>query len=226
MEIFFSRPSIQTICMKNSKNFKFFQNSAYNKQFRVGTRFNQLQNLNSLSTRVAGNQIGNVIALPLAAILCDYFGWSAVFYFFGCLGLVWCAVWLFFVSNTPAEHKRISKLELAYITESLAQQMDESRDEEKSMETPWRQIVRSLPVWAIIVGHTCANFGTYLMLTSLPLFMDEVLNFNIKQVKLRNFSIFSPKFLEFCYRMAYFPQFRTLFTTWASILLELRLTIC
>lgn len=130
----------------------------------------------------------------MAAILCDSLGWPSVFYLFGALGLVWCAVWLIFVSNTPAGHERISKPELTYITASLAKQIDENQGDSKSIQTPWRDIIKSLPVWAIIVGHTCANFGTYLMLTSLPLFMDEVLNFDLKQVKFLILNFLNEKF--------------------------------
>lgn len=42
----------------------------------------------------------------------------------------------------------------------------------------------SPPVWAIIVAHTCNNWGSYTVLTCVPLYMKEVLNFDIKAVSL------------------------------------------
>jgi hypothetical protein len=43
-------------------------------------------------------------------------------------------------------------------------------------------VLTSAPVWAIVVGHTCAVFGIYLVLTTLPTYMKYVLRFDIQQV--------------------------------------------
>ncbi|CAG5136811.1 unnamed protein product, partial [Candidula unifasciata] len=37
------------------------------------------------------------------------------------------------------------------------------------------------PLWAVIAGHLCNNYVNYTLLTSLPIFMKESLNFDIKQ---------------------------------------------
>ncbi|XP_014680950.1 PREDICTED: sialin-like [Priapulus caudatus] len=50
----------------------------------------------------------------------------------------------------------------------------------KDRSTPWLTIWTSKRVWAIVVAHTCANWGTYTLLTNIPTFMKEVLKFNIK----------------------------------------------
>ena len=37
-------------------------------------------------------QVGNIITLPLAALLCDYGfdnGWGSIFYVYGIFGIVW-----------------------------------------------------------------------------------------------------------------------------------------
>jgi len=36
---------------------------------------------------------------------------------------------------------------------------------------PWKDIVTSKPVWAIVVAHTTENWGFYTLLTQLPTFM-------------------------------------------------------
>ncbi|KAK3725730.1 hypothetical protein RRG08_012812 [Elysia crispata] len=45
---------------------------------------------------------------------------------------------------------------------------------------PWRAILTSGAVWAIVVGHTCGNYGAYMLLTKIPAYMKEVLKFDIK----------------------------------------------
>jgi len=47
---------------------------------------------------------------------------------------------------------------------------------------PWLSIFRSGPVWAIITAHTCDNWANYTILICIPMYMKEVLNFDIKQV--------------------------------------------
>lgn len=128
----------------------------------------------------AGAQIGNVLTLPISAMLCDYGfdgGWGSIFYVFGAFGLVWFLLWMLIVSDTPAQHPRISAEERNYIETSLG---STNSHDTKTGRTPWLKFVKSVPVWAIIVAHTFANWGTYTLLTNIPTYMKEVLKFDIK----------------------------------------------
>jgi hypothetical protein len=49
--------------------------------------------------------------------------------------------------------------------------------------TPWRHILTSVPVWAILVMHVCQNWGFYTLLTCLPTYFNDVLRFNIESVR-------------------------------------------
>jgi hypothetical protein len=44
---------------------------------------------------------------------------------------------------------------------------------------PWRAIFSSGPVWGIIIAHTSSNFSFYMLLTCLPSYFSNVLNFKI-----------------------------------------------
>ena len=58
---------------------------------------------------------------------------------------------------------------------------------EQRLPTPWVEFFTSIHVWAIIVAHFCNNWGFYTLLTCLPLYMKEVLKYDISQVsKLRS----------------------------------------
>uniref|UniRef100_A0A914ULG3 Major facilitator superfamily (MFS) profile domain-containing protein n=1 Tax=Plectus sambesii TaxID=2011161 RepID=A0A914ULG3_9BILA len=128
----------------------------------------------------AGSQIGTVITMPLAAFLCDAIGWHAVFYVLGAFGILWCILWFFIASNTPNHSRFIGERERDYINSSLVGQVEQLGGRNKKEGKPWLKFISSGPVWAIVICHTCANFGTYLVLTNLPTFMSEVLNFDIK----------------------------------------------
>ena len=41
---------------------------------------------------------------------------------------------------------------------------------------PWKSMLMSKPVWAIIVAHFAENWGFYTLLTGLPRFMTGELN--------------------------------------------------
>lgn len=124
----------------------------------------------------SGAQAGTVLSLPLSGLLCDTYGWSSVFYVFGCLGLVWWVAWCLLVYNSPSSHPRIDPTEQRYIISSLSSTTSPS----SSTSVPWRSIFSSSSVWALIVAHACQNYGFYTLLTELPSYMANVLHFNIR----------------------------------------------
>lgn len=130
----------------------------------------------------AGSQIGNVLTFPIAALLCNYGfdgGWPSIFYIIGSAGVIWFFAWTFLVFDSPAVHPRISEEEKSYIESSLrGRSAGKSKD---NLVVPWVKILTSTRVWAIVVTHMCANWGTYTFLTNIPTYMKEVLKFDIKK---------------------------------------------
>ncbi|CAL1540359.1 unnamed protein product [Lymnaea stagnalis] len=132
----------------------------------------------------AGAQIGNVLTFPIAAALCENGfdgGWPSVFYVLGALGVVWFVAWMYVVYDSPELHPRTSDREKKYITQSLQGNMTTSM--ERKVKTPWLKIFLSMKVWAIVVTHTCANWGTYTFLTNMPTYLREVLYFPVQAVR-------------------------------------------
>lgn len=123
-----------------------------------------------------GAHLGTVVALPLSGEICFYLDWTYVFYLFGAIGLVWFVLWAALVSNSPNDHPRISEQERLYIISSLKNQLSTSTD-----QIPWRSIVTSVPLLAIVVAHFSYNWTFYTLLTLLPTYMKDVLGFSIKQ---------------------------------------------
>ena len=89
------------------------------------------------------------------------YGWPIVFYLFGATGLVWSVAWFKVVYATPEQHPNLSESErelLAHNERAL------SRDE----PIPWKRLLSSAPVWALIINHFCSNWGFYVLLAWLP----------------------------------------------------------
>jgi MFS transporter, ACS family, solute carrier family 17 (sodium-dependent inorganic phosphate cotransporter), member 5 len=118
----------------------------------------------------SGTQVGSIIMLPLGGFLCTYGfagGWPSIFYITGILGIVWCVLWFFCTADAPEQHKFISKEELDYLaleTKNIAHHITHHS------KVPWKEVFKSKPVWALIVGHTTSNFGVYLFLSNLNSF--------------------------------------------------------
>ncbi|XP_053378553.1 sialin-like [Mercenaria mercenaria] len=141
-----------------------------------------LQRSTSVGFVYSGTQLGVMAAFPLCGFLCvDGFdgGWPSIFYVLGSVGVIWFCTWMFVVSDTPVSHPRISESEKEYIIDRLKSELDINK--KSSSCTPWSTIFTSLPVWAIIVTNTCAEWGTTTFLTNIPSYMKDVLHFDIQK---------------------------------------------
>jgi MFS transporter, ACS family, solute carrier family 17 (sodium-dependent inorganic phosphate cotransporter), other len=77
------------------------------------------------------------------------YGWHVPFYAFGAVGLVWAVAWFGLIGDgaAPGIEKARAPAERAI---------------------PWRRLLGTPAVWAIIVTHFCHNWSLYLLLAWLP----------------------------------------------------------
>jgi len=107
------------------------------------------------------------------------FGWRAIFYIFGSLGVVWAIAFSFFYRNRPEEHKAVNQAELAQIRglrpDGTIQQLSTVRP-----PTPWKAILGSPNMWCIAFGYGCFFFGTNFYLTWYPTYLREYRHLSIQ----------------------------------------------
>lgn len=125
----------------------------------------------------SGSNIGTVISFIISGILADVAGWPSIFYVFGALGLLWYPAWVILVKRGPQYDKHIDPSELKFIRGN----MDGIDSEKKKLKHPWRRFFLSMPVWAIIVANFTENWGLYTLLTGLPSFMKDTLEYDIQE---------------------------------------------
>ncbi|KAM0941432.1 putative major facilitator superfamily, MFS transporter superfamily [Dioscorea sansibarensis] len=128
----------------------------------------------SLALVYSGMYLGSVAGLAFSPLLIHEFGWPSVFYSFGSLGTVWFAIWLTKAHSSPLEDPELSAEEKSLIT-------SDSDLKEPVTEIPWRMILSKPPVWALIVSHFCHNWGTFILLTWMPTYYNQVLKFNLTE---------------------------------------------
>ena len=125
--------------------------------------------------------LGIVFGLLVTPWIVLNFGWQWAFYSFGLFGLIWFIVWQKLVTSYPDNHSSISADEFALIKQDAAPR-------EATESPPWRKLLSSPAVWAIIIGHFCSNWGTYVLLAWLPTYVNKGLNVDFASVGI--FSMF------------------------------------
>jgi len=100
------------------------------------------------------------------------FGWRAIFYIFGSLGVVWAIAFAVFYRNHPEDHRSVNRAELAQIrgrnADGTITQLSAIRQ-----AVPWGRIFSSPNMWFIAVGYGCFFFGTNFYLTWYPTYLRE-----------------------------------------------------
>ena len=125
----------------------------------------------------AGAQLGTVFANSLSGIILHYstVGWPAVFYVFGSVGVLWFLVWLITCYNTPDTHPFISEKEINFLRERM-----QAHTHKKPPSVPWRHLLRSVPLWALIAAQIGHDWGFFTLVNDLPKYMSSVLKYSIK----------------------------------------------
>lgn len=97
----------------------------------------------------SGLSLGTMASLPLTGWLIRAYGWPVPFYAFGAVGLVWALLWF------------------AKVGSGRSPEVEPERSASEGT-VPWRTILTTPAVWAIIVNHFCNNWCLYLLLAWLP----------------------------------------------------------
>lgn len=79
-------------------------------------------------------------------------------------------------SNKPSNHWLISETEKTYLTRELG----ELKRHTDLSTVPWRAILTSVPVYAIIIAQMGHTWGLFVVLTDLQKYLKDVFNFDIK----------------------------------------------
>jgi len=99
---------------------------------------------------VSGLSLGTLVSLPVTGWLVREYGWPMPFYAFAIVGFVWVGVWAVGAGNGRG-------------VEAEAEPVPTARP-----SIPWRRILTTPAVWAIVINHFCGNWLLYVLLAWLP----------------------------------------------------------
>lgn len=104
------------------------------------------------------------------------FGWQSIFYVFGVAGLIFTIAWFVIVRDGPEHDNRMNENEKNYIKKSL-----ERQGQVNVVKPPWISIFSSTAVTAIAVAHFSYTWGYYTLVTQLPSYMKDILDFDLQR---------------------------------------------
>ncbi|KAJ3675225.1 hypothetical protein LUZ60_004267 [Juncus effusus] len=126
----------------------------------------------SVSVTTSGMYFGAAFGTMVLPTLVKYKGPESVFLIEALLGAIWSLLWYKFATDPP----RVNLSEVSLPT-------SRSRDRLKlSNKIPWRKIIFSLPVWAIVVNNFTFHYALYVLMNWLPTYYDLGLKESLQEM--------------------------------------------
>jgi MFS transporter, ACS family, hexuronate transporter len=119
----------------------------------------------------AGTNVGALVTPIVVPIITEAWGWQWAFLLTGAIGFVWLVFWLA-IYRSPAQHPRLSKSELAYIT---------SDPPEQATRIPWARLLPHRATWAFAVGKFLTDPIWWVYLFWLPDFLHKQHGLGLKE---------------------------------------------
>lgn len=123
-----------------------------------------------------GGALGTVVTWMMLGVIIENLGWQYGFYIPAIMTFVFVAFWYYLVADAPAEHPRIAKQEVDLIKESLGDSVSKSKQ-----LPPIFRVLTSIPFLSLMILHYGSLWGLYFLQTAAPMFMTEVLDFNLSK---------------------------------------------
>ncbi|KAJ8681411.1 hypothetical protein QAD02_017198 [Eretmocerus hayati] len=123
----------------------------------------------------AGAPLGSTFGMVVAGLIMQHSinGWPTVFYFFGTLGVISFILNCMLCYDKPSDHPTITQTEAEYLKSKL-------RTHGNTPFPPWHYILRSKPVWALVVLNFGNAWGFFTLSSDMPKYLKNVLKFSVE----------------------------------------------
>eukprot|EP01084_Bolivina_argentea_P236864 398217_1 len=142
----------------------------------------------------AGMSLGTTIGFPISSFIVSwnnniYGGWYNVFYCFGIIGILWWILWCLFVYDNPLIDPFICDDELKYLKEQLPSSLiaeftrnknnlSQHENINKPEKIEWKYFLTEPCALALYTAHFSFDWSFYTLLTELPSYLNDQLNFD------------------------------------------------
>ncbi|CAM1293236.1 Uncharacterised protein r2_g228 [Pycnogonum litorale] len=135
----------------------------------------KLERAKLIALTYSGMYSGTFVALAFGGRIVQQFGWEAVFYACGFVGIIWMVLWFIFVSDLPEDNNFISSSEMEYIVHNRG----DISSGFSIRNIPWRKLASSLSFISILMAYICDNWAMMTLASSVPVYMKRVYKFDI-----------------------------------------------
>jgi MFS transporter, ACS family, glucarate transporter len=110
---------------------------------------------------------GGAATPPLALLCITWFGWRRAFVSFALLGIAWCAVFLFWFKDDPAQHSAVNAAERELLQASRVLTTHQAG------QPHWSSLLLTRQVSTLILQYFCFSYVWYFYITWLPTYLRE-----------------------------------------------------
>ncbi|KAI3941814.1 hypothetical protein MKW98_030544 [Papaver atlanticum] len=141
----------------------------------------------SVSLTTSGMYLGAAAGMLVLPSLVKFQGPQAVFFAEAALGGFWSILWLKYSSDPPrSEHPKATASGFGETLLPLrsAQKMKVEDGGSSTLVTkiPWKKIMLSLPVWAIVVNNFTFHYALYVLMNWLPTYFELGLKLSLQDM--------------------------------------------
>lgn len=138
----------------------------------------------SVSLTTSGMYLGAAMGMLVLPSLVKFKGPQSVFVAEAALGVMWSLLWFKYSSDPPrSDHPKATA---AGFGESLlpikGSHKNKVESTSRTAKIPWRRILLSFPVWAIVVNNFTFHYALYVLMNWLPTYFELGLHLSLQDM--------------------------------------------
>lgn len=148
----------------------------------VATWFGENERASVIGFYSSGQFVGIAFLTPLLAWIASAYGWRAVFFFTGAVGLVWAIVWFWFYRD-PRDFRGVNRAEIDWIKENggIPDLSERLASADKLVWSDVRIILGRKKLWGLYIGQFGLVSTQWFFLTWFPTYLVSYRHLNFMQ---------------------------------------------
>ncbi|XP_057967321.1 probable anion transporter 6 [Malania oleifera] len=141
----------------------------------------------SVSLTMSGMYLGAAAGMLVLPSLVKYGGPQSVFLAEAAFGALWCILWFKYACDPPSSEQ--PKATAAGFEESMLpivgshkMKVENGGNLVRTSKIPWKRILLSLPIWAIVVNNFTFHYALYVLMNWLPTYFEQGLQLSLHEM--------------------------------------------
>ncbi|TAL09195.1 MAG: MFS transporter [Nitrospirae bacterium] len=126
-----------------------------------------------MGVSIGGIGLGSAVTPPIVAWMMVTYGWQSAFYAAALAGLAIAALWGWYATDRPEQHRGVNTTELAVIRGPAAPSAGPPEP------VPWAAFLRTPTVWWIVLSYTGLGYIAYVYMSWFYLYLVEERGFDV-----------------------------------------------